>query len=177
MPVFPGEAVPRSAACVEFVDPRHALGGAAARLSQLAERAEADEAALQAYVSSARLSSRAQAYPSLWARLALRGERATGAAAVAVNFPAWGRACGLLRDALLKRGYATSRGKVCCVSASHAAALMDNTFGPYDYDAPAPPDPATNPSVMAKTAIFSPSPPTAYAAPPSPPLLCTPAIV
>ena len=29
-------------------------------------------------------------------------------------------------DASLKRGYTTSRGKVCCVSASHAAALMDN---------------------------------------------------
>jgi len=64
----------------------------------------ADEAALRKYVSSGLLSSRAQAYPSFWARLALRGDRAIGAAAVAVNFPAWGRACGLLRDAMVARG-------------------------------------------------------------------------
>ena len=63
-----------------------------------------DEAALQAYVASTRISSRAQAYPSFWARLALQKDSASGAAACAVNFPAWGRMCGLLRDALIKRG-------------------------------------------------------------------------
>ena len=56
-------------------------------------------------------------------------------------------------DALLKRGYTTSRGKVCTVSPSHAAALMDNTFGPFDYDAPSPRDPATEPSILAKSTI------------------------
>ena len=56
-------------------------------------------------------------------------------------------------DALLKRGYTTSRGKVCVVNASHAAALHDNSYGPYDYDAPSPRDPSTEAAVMAKTAI------------------------
>ncbi|KAL7532778.1 hypothetical protein ACHAXR_006541 [Thalassiosira sp. AJA248-18] len=47
-----------------------------------------------------RISSRAQAYPSYWARLALSGQRAAGAAACAVNFPAWGAMCGRLLEAL-----------------------------------------------------------------------------
>mmetsp|Transcript_20443 Transcript_20443/g.33868 ORF Transcript_20443/g.33868 Transcript_20443/m.33868 type:complete len:240 (+) Transcript_20443:69-788(+) len=38
-------------------------------------------------------SSLAQAYPSYWSRMALDGARAAGAAACAVNFPAWGRMC------------------------------------------------------------------------------------
>ncbi|CAB9500619.1 expressed unknown protein [Seminavis robusta] len=43
------------------------------------------------------LSPLAQGYPSYWARLALNNQRAAGAAACAVNFPAWGRMCqGLL---------------------------------------------------------------------------------
>jgi hypothetical protein len=44
-------------------------------------------------------NSLAQAYPSYWARLALDGNRAAGAAACAVNFPAWGRMCQRLYDA------------------------------------------------------------------------------
>ena len=38
-------------------------------------------------------SPMAQAYASYWARLALNHQRAAGAAACAVNFPAWGRMC------------------------------------------------------------------------------------
>jgi hypothetical protein len=45
------------------------------------------------------LSPLAQAYPSYWARMALDGSRAAGAAACAVNFPAWGRMCARLYHA------------------------------------------------------------------------------
>eukprot|EP00592_Proboscia_alata_P007476 CAMPEP_0194360092 /NCGR_PEP_ID=MMETSP0174-20130528/7391_1 /TAXON_ID=216777 /ORGANISM="Proboscia alata, Strain PI-D3" /LENGTH=252 /DNA_ID=CAMNT_0039131377 /DNA_START=114 /DNA_END=869 /DNA_ORIENTATION=- len=41
-----------------------------------------------------------QAYPSYWARLALSQNRAAGAAACAVNFPAWGEMCRRLWKAL-----------------------------------------------------------------------------
>lgn len=41
-----------------------------------------------------------QAYPSYWARLALSQNRAAGAAACAVNFPAWGEMCRRLWQAL-----------------------------------------------------------------------------
>lgn len=44
-------------------------------------------------------SSLAQAYPSYWARMALDQARAAGAAACAVNFPAWGRMCSRLYEA------------------------------------------------------------------------------
>ena len=54
-----------------------------------------DESSLADY----HCSSLAQAYPSYWARLALDGCRAAGAAACAVNFPAWGRMCQRLLDA------------------------------------------------------------------------------
>ena len=56
-------------------------------------------------------------------------------------------------DALLRRGYTTSRGKVCVASVDHAAAIMDNTYGPYDYETPAPLNPAAEPAVMAKAII------------------------
>ena len=55
-----------------------------------------DENALAAHIPS----ERAQEYPRLWAELARTGARAAGAAAVAVNFPAWGRMCGRVRAAL-----------------------------------------------------------------------------
>eukprot|EP00613_Pedinella_sp_CCMP2098_P074868 CAMPEP_0171933282 /NCGR_PEP_ID=MMETSP0993-20121228/31107_1 /TAXON_ID=483369 /ORGANISM="non described non described, Strain CCMP2098" /LENGTH=527 /DNA_ID=CAMNT_0012573747 /DNA_START=95 /DNA_END=1678 /DNA_ORIENTATION=+ len=45
-------------------------------------------------------TSGAQAYPSYWARLALARDRASGAAACAVNFPAWGALCARLGRAL-----------------------------------------------------------------------------
>ena len=51
-------------------------------------------------LKSSRTFARAQAYPSYWARLALSKKRAAGAAACAVNFPAWGRMCGRLLQAL-----------------------------------------------------------------------------
>ena len=53
-------------------------------------------------------------------------------------------------EALIKRGYSTSRGKVCVVNAGHAAALIDNSYGPYDYESPSARDPSTEPPVMAK---------------------------
>ena len=46
------------------------------------------------------MSAAAQGYPSYWARLALSQQRAAGAAACAINFPAWGRMCGRVRAAL-----------------------------------------------------------------------------
>mmetsp|Transcript_18293 Transcript_18293/g.39322 ORF Transcript_18293/g.39322 Transcript_18293/m.39322 type:complete len:238 (-) Transcript_18293:78-791(-) len=56
-------------------------------------------------------------------------------------------------DALIRRGYRSSCGKVCCVSANHAAALMDSSYGPFDYDDPSPCDPSTHPAIAAKAAI------------------------
>ena len=50
--------------------------------------------------SGYQLSFKGQAYPSYWARLALSNNRAAGAAACAVNFPAWGAACNRLLYAL-----------------------------------------------------------------------------
>ena len=47
----------------------------------------------------------AQAYPAYWARLALSGQRAAGAAACAINFPAWGQMCGRVRTALASGCY------------------------------------------------------------------------
>ena len=46
----------------------------------------------------------AQAYGAYWALLSRDGKRAAAAAAAAVNFPAWGRACGRVHDAILKNG-------------------------------------------------------------------------
>jgi len=46
------------------------------------------------------ITSQGQGYPSYWARLALSRQRAEGAAAVAVNFDAWGRMCRRLHAAL-----------------------------------------------------------------------------
>lgn len=55
--------------------------------------------------SGYQLSPNSQAYPSYWARLALSGKgRAAGAAACAVNFPAWGEMCRRLLEALGREG-------------------------------------------------------------------------
>ncbi|KAI2509250.1 hypothetical protein MHU86_5138 [Fragilaria crotonensis] len=75
------------------------LGGEVYASALLLEHASSlgihDESSLAKY----RCSSLAQGYPSYWARLALDGNRAAGAAACAVNFPAWGRMCQRLLDA------------------------------------------------------------------------------
>lgn len=47
----------------------------------------------EALATNYKCSSLAQAYPSYWARLALDDAHAAGAAACAVNFPAWGHMC------------------------------------------------------------------------------------
>lgn len=49
------------------------------------------------------VTAKGQAYPSYWARLALAGNRGAGAAACAVNFPAWGKMCSELSQALKSR--------------------------------------------------------------------------
>ena len=49
------------------------------------------------------VSAKGQAYPSYWARLALANNRGAGAAACAVNFPAWGKMCAELSQALKSR--------------------------------------------------------------------------
>ena len=75
------------------------LGGEVYASALLLEHAKSlgmdDESSLANY----RCSSLAQAYPSYWARLALDGSRVAGAAACAVNFPAWGRMCQRLLNA------------------------------------------------------------------------------
>ena len=83
------------------------LGGeiyAAPLLLAYAKTVGLDEASLRALVTASdseyRISAKAQAYPSYWARLALSGQRAAGAAACAVNFPAWGDMCRRLFEAL-----------------------------------------------------------------------------
>lgn len=56
------------------------------------------------------ITARGQAYPSYWSRIALAGNRGAGAAACAVNFPAWGKMCAELSEALRNRpeyGYAS----------------------------------------------------------------------
>jgi hypothetical protein len=74
-----------------------------------------DEQSLAEY-SQTRSNCLAQAYPSYWARLALDGNRAAGAAACAINFPAWGRMCQRLYDA-----------EVANAAAAAAAAASDAT--------------------------------------------------
>ena len=49
------------------------------------------------------VTARGQAYPSYWARIALAGNRGAGAAACAVNFPAWGKMCSELSESLKSR--------------------------------------------------------------------------
>lgn len=81
------------------------LGGelfAAPLLLAYAKELGLDEAALQNPRAGYTLNAKAQAYPSYWANLALSGNRAAGAAACAVNFPAWGQMCRRLLDALTK---------------------------------------------------------------------------
>ena len=51
------------------------------------------------------LSAKSQAYPSYWAKLALSNNRGAGAAAVALNFPAWGEMCNRLLKALASGDY------------------------------------------------------------------------
>jgi len=46
------------------------------------------------------LSAKSQAYPSYWSKLALSNNRGAGAAAVALNFPAWREMCNRLLKAL-----------------------------------------------------------------------------
>ena len=83
------------------------LGGevyAASLLLAYAKSVGLDENALRMPRKSGyQLSPKSQAYPSYWARLALSGKkkgRAAGAAACAVNFPAWGKMCHRLLEAL-----------------------------------------------------------------------------
>ena len=79
------------------------LGGeiyAAPLLLRHAASLELDGAAALRAARPRGLDARAQAYASHWARLALGRRRAAGAAACAVNFPAWGAMCARLRDAL-----------------------------------------------------------------------------
>mmetsp|Transcript_31404 Transcript_31404/g.46883 ORF Transcript_31404/g.46883 Transcript_31404/m.46883 type:complete len:249 (-) Transcript_31404:204-950(-) len=82
------------------------LGGelyAAPLLLEYAKQLDLDEESLKSPNSDYCISAKAQAYPSYWARLALSKQRAAGAAgaaACAVNFPAWGRMCQRLLEAL-----------------------------------------------------------------------------
>mmetsp|Transcript_11683 Transcript_11683/g.16902 ORF Transcript_11683/g.16902 Transcript_11683/m.16902 type:complete len:265 (+) Transcript_11683:99-893(+) len=82
------------------------LGGeiyAAPLLLKHAQSIGLDEATLKSSENSIRAIS--QAYPSYWARLALGEQRAAGAAACAVNFPAWGRMCANMSAALASENH------------------------------------------------------------------------
>eukprot|EP00972_Heterocapsa_arctica_P023966 3530576-Heterocapsa_arctica.AAC.1 len=54
----------------------------------------------------------AHAYSAYLAQLSNYGGAGAVAAAFAVNFPAWGRMCGRIRDALLKPPYSFSKDDV-----------------------------------------------------------------
>jgi hypothetical protein len=69
------------------------LGGEVYASSLLLQQAKSLGFETEADLSKQQCSSLAQAYPSYWARMALDHARAAGAAACAVNFPAWGRMC------------------------------------------------------------------------------------
>lgn len=93
------------------------LGGelyASSLLLDLAKSLDLEnESAIRAWAPQRPCSARAraQAYPSYWARLALQGQHGAGAAACAVNFPAWGSMCRKLHTALSTReeyGYSNS---------------------------------------------------------------------
>lgn len=78
------------------------LGGelyASSLLLKYARSLDLDEDALRSH----RPSALAQGYPSYWAQLAVSKKRAAGAAACAVNFPAWGEMCRQLCEALGKK--------------------------------------------------------------------------
>lgn len=76
------------------------LGGEIYASSLLLQHAKSLGIETEECLGSYACSAKAQGYPSYWARLALANQRAAGAAACAVNFPAWGRMCGKLADAL-----------------------------------------------------------------------------
>ena len=61
-----------------------------------------DEATLLSWYP---LMAKAQAYQAYWTNLALSNKRAAGAAACAVNFPAWGNTCKSLHEALASEKY------------------------------------------------------------------------
>ena len=67
-------------------------------------------------LSSYKPSEKAQLYPSHWSQLSISNKRAAGAAACAVNFPAWGEMCHRLYEALkskeLNYGYGNDRDEV-----------------------------------------------------------------
>lgn len=73
------------------------------------------------------VTAKGQAYPSYWARIALAGRKGAGAAACAVNFPAWGAMCADLSESLrslAEYGYDTMTDE----DASKALAFV-NFFG------------------------------------------------
>jgi len=86
------------------------LGGEVYAASLLLSHAKSlgidDEDALRSPAKCGyQLSAKAQAYPSYWSKLALSNNRGAGAAAVALNFPAWGEMCNRLLKALASGDY------------------------------------------------------------------------
>jgi hypothetical protein len=75
------------------------------------------------------VTSRGQAYPSYWARLALNQQHAAAAAACAVNFPAWGSMCKSFLEALQSReeyGYSGKDSKLDLAFIEFFATTIDN---------------------------------------------------
>jgi len=117
-------------------------------LLRYAKSLELDEDALRAAART--LNPLSQAYPSYWARMALNGQRAAGAAACAVNFPAWGSMCARVHAALSRREeYGYGRDGDCCDDAldfikffgtpienldDMAAAVIDEVEGGVEYE-------------------------------------------
>jgi len=78
-------------------------------MARVLKLSEADLAAYQPMPA-------AHAYSAYLAQLSHYGGEAAIAAGFAVNFPAWGRMCGRLRDALLRPPYSLARGDVAFLS-------------------------------------------------------------
>lgn len=79
------------------------------------------------------VTGKGQAYPSYWAKLALEQKRGVGAAAVAVNFVAWGTMCQELLLAFQTRdeyGYCGQYGNIpsqCAAASSSSASSKEVT--------------------------------------------------
>lgn len=102
-----GAKVPPCAACATNASQRlfqYLAEGEVYASSLLIDQAVAlglDDAGLAAHIPT----PQAQAYPRQWARLARSSSHAAGAAAAAINFPAWGHMCARVRTALASGAY------------------------------------------------------------------------
>jgi hypothetical protein len=75
------------------------------KMGQVVFETETDVANLeQEVLTQYQTHPKAQAYPSYWSRLALGQHSLAGAAAIAINFPAWGQACAKIMKGMRHNG-------------------------------------------------------------------------